>query len=274
MRSIRIYSISFILLFSFSSVAQHTDTLLNQELLNLEWQIFELSDNDARYELILKKALLLKRKGRAIEASRTLSRIPYKSTNPNVGLETAYNLALLHFAQNQFQDAQRYLSDCYYFFDAAQTDTRIQFLQILVYNGLENYDDAKEALGKLNRQCRKPVDADSAYQDITNLKDPEKARRLSAYLPGLGQWYVGDFWRGMNSFLLHAATITYMAYCGANKLYLNGIFSGFSLFAAFYSGGKRNAYALSIKQQQNAVNQLNGYLIDWYYGACFQTDTP
>lgn len=272
MKLIRIYSISFILLFSLSCGAQQADDLINDELLHLERQIFESSDKNTRYQLILQKAFILKENGRPKEALRTLDRIPYQSMAPDVGLETAYNMALLHFAQNQFQDAQRYLSDCYYYFDAAQTDTRVQFLQILIFNVVGDYDDAKELLGELNQHCRKPVNADSAYQEIFSLKNPEKAQRLSAYLPGLGQWYNGNFWRGVNSFLLHAATVTYMIYCGTNKLYLNGIFSGLNLFAAFYSGGKRNAYALSIQKQQYAINQLNAYLINWYYAACFQTE--
>jgi hypothetical protein len=71
--------------------------------------------------------------------------------------------------------------------------------------------------------------------------DPERARRLSMFFPGLGQAYAGDTRGALNSFILVGALGALSVYTAVNYSLLEGFLSVAPWLTRYYLGGSRHA---------------------------------
>lgn len=266
MKLIKTCIVACILVFSTGLKAQtnrpQLDVELRKQILLLEKRIFEIDSDSVRNELLIEKGILLKQHGLIGGARYAFSRIP-KTANEDQIYKAYYNLALLDYALNQFESAGRVLNDLSYYASEHFNKPEVLFLTVLVSNVMLDFDYAKKRLNTYADSCNCDINIDSLYSFADEMKDPLVASRRSAFLPGLGQVYAGEPWKGLNSFMLNAACLGYATWCAYNKMYLNGIFTGISLFAAFYSGGKRNAASIVENKNAGTISNLNKYLIDW-----------
>lgn len=263
MKLIKIFIVSFILIFSIKLNGQQSKSDHQRRALAIEKRIFSSDDDRVTNLLLLQKGLVLKKAEKPIQSIMTFERIHYKQCNPQIGFKAVYNLALLNYSQNKFDAASRYLSDLNFYFDKPDTSKKVLLLKVLVDNVQGNYEGAKQALKKYSVLCRCNLNIDSVYQFENYLKYPDKAKKLSGLLPGLGQFYAGKPWQGINSLMLNALSLGYAAYCLFNKMYASGVFTGLNLFVAFYSGGKRNAYSITKGIKATEIKNLNYFLIKW-----------
>lgn len=139
------------------------------------------------------------------------------------------------------------------------------FLEGILYFALEEYPEAERhflALAPDSTQ-REQVRKLFRQNEQINRLDPRKARRLSIFLPGLGQFYAGDVKNGLNSFLLTSGLL----YWGI-RLLMTGS-SGFDAFITvmpwfqrYYTGGYRKAEAIAIAEKQRRRHRLYEQLLE------------
>lgn len=83
--------------------------------------------------------------------------------------------------------------------------------------------------------------------------DPSRARRLSMFLPGLGQAYAGDRRGALNSFVLVSALGALAGYTAVTYSLLEGLLSVVPWLTRYYLGGSDNAgnTAMSIRNRKH-----------------------
>ncbi|MFW6019149.1 MAG: hypothetical protein ACOCPM_01085 [Bacteroidales bacterium] len=244
------------------SVMHKTDSI-EQKVLLLEKEIYNARNENIKQQLILKKANIFKDAGYTYDAIKTFSRVPYTIANERVAFEALYNLALLYYSQDKFETAAQHLSYMESYTPDYVDKPKVLFLGVLINNVMEEFKIARQNLKQYAQCCKNDLNVDSVYQGIDEMKNPEKAKQLSAYLPGLGQFYAGKPWKGINSFLLNAGFLGYTAYSIYTKMYVIAIFSGLEFLVAFYNGGKRNAQSIVQRANAKTIEDLNRFLIDW-----------
>lgn len=97
------------------------------------------------------------------------------------------------------------------------------------------------------------------YRHMPRLKDPEKAEKLSAYLPftGAGLFYADDVSEGVLNVALQIGFIAFGAYSVLMERYIIGALIGVGGYAAFYHGGVRRAKAYTMLRNERVSLQFN-----------------
>jgi len=98
---------------------------------------------------------------------------------------------------------------------------------------------------------------DSLLSEAQNLKykSVNIAKRLSTFLPGAGQVYVGDLRNGVNALLLNGAIGFLLGYNLFNGNYPDAILVYLCLFRRYYSGNKYHA-GLIAEEYNKHLNQV------------------
>jgi hypothetical protein len=97
------------------------------------------------------------------------------------------------------------------------------------------------------------ADIDTLLREARNFfyKSPDDARGLSTLIPGLGQFYVGDYKNALNAFLLNGGLAAWMIY----KLwhgYLGDVYViYYFLFRRYYYGNRYHAQRLAHEYNEN-----------------------
>ncbi|MGM0612021.1 MAG: hypothetical protein ACQESM_00780 [Bacteroidota bacterium] len=229
----------------------------------MEKKIFEAREANLKNQLIIEKANVFKEAGYANAAIKTFDRVSYTIAEEEVAFEALYNLAMLNYSQNNFETAAKNLSYIEFYIPDYTVKPQVLFLKVLVHNVMEEFKIARQNLKQYSQYCEKNINVDSVYEFVHEMQEPNKAKRLSGYLPGLGQFYAGKPWKGINSFLLNAGFLGYTAYCVYNKLYVSSVFSGLEFLISFYTGGKRNAKSIVQEKNAQSIQELNHFLIKW-----------
>jgi tetratricopeptide (TPR) repeat protein len=142
---------------------------------------------------------------------------------------------------------------------SAKQQSQKHFLEGMLYFALEEYPEAERHFLALAPDSSQREQVRGLFRENERISrlDPRKARRLSVFLPGLGQFYAGDVKNGVNSLLLTSGLL----YWGI-RLLLTGS-SGFDAFITvmpwfqrYYTGGYRKAEAIAIAEKQRRRRQL------------------
>lgn len=75
-------------------------------------------------------------------------------------------------------------------------------------------------------------------------RSPGKAAVLSTLVPGLGQTYAGNYWQGLNAFVLNSIIAVLIVDSASQKNYFDTALF-FSLFVRFFSGNRQSAKELA-----------------------------
>lgn len=93
---------------------------------------------------------------------------------------------------------------------------------------------------------------------LPRFRNPETARWISTFLPGMGQVYAGKTGSGVLNFTIHAGILTLATLGFINGYYVTAWLAGLGMFQKFYYGGIRRAEELcKIKNRQ----ELEKYLL-------------
>jgi tetratricopeptide (TPR) repeat protein len=150
---------------------------------------------------------------------------------------------------------ENYLSAIYELFDLPDTEsellTKKKNLYLGVcYFGMDDYDTALDYLKQVidTAGIEKLDGLIADFTDFRRKFDPKKVERMSTFLPGLGQIYVGETFSGLNSVALLGAVFYYAVRTAAAYGYLDGLMVLSSWFYRYYSGGRNNASLMASKK--------------------------
>lgn len=209
---------------------------------------------------LLKKAYACKASGNFSQALQTLYRINTADVSDSLRLSIGYEIALNAYLAGNYTDAEAELQKlAYYLTDTVKLNQTL-FLKILILNELQKWPEAKTCFTQylmLNGQSPQKADELYAFMQRPRLKNPEKAQRLSTFMPGIGQIYGGNIGAGLLSLGLQLSLLGFGAYEIWQGYYLTGFTSGLALFQAFYFGGIENAAAVTLRKNKEKVRRYN-----------------
>ncbi len=118
------------------------------------------------------------------------------------------------------------------------------------------WDAAQSSFDAYFQEQPEPViqaDIDTLLQEARNFfyKSPDDARGLSTLIPGLGQFYIGDYPNALNAFVLNGGLIAWMVY----KLWHGNLGDAYViyyfLFRRYYYGNRYHAQRLAQEYNEN-----------------------
>lgn len=169
-----------------------------------------IENNDSlKYELALKKALCYFKQNHYLEALSELLDLPLVEDRLLESKKNLY-LGISYFGLNNYNDSRQY------------------FLSILDSTGITQLNYLFDNFARFNKKF-----------------NPEKVEWMSKIIPGLGQFYTGNFSSGLNSFLLLSAIMGYAVFTAVNYGFIDGLLILSSWFNRYYSGGYKNACEFS-----------------------------
>lgn len=130
---------------------------------------------------------------------------------------------------------------------------KYHYYEALISLSSEKYEDAKASLASLSYYASiKKLDLEKLMKSLekNSRKNHNKARWMSAILPGSGQIANGEIWDGINSAVITFAFLYLAVYVGQTLGPIDALLSVGPWSARFYGGGLSNATAASKKKQK------------------------
>lgn len=139
----------------------------------------------------------------------------------------------------------------------AAEDRGVEIYRFLTLVSLGKIEEAKTELTK----CRSVFglgeeEVAHFFSDKWKLKDPNKAYKLSLFLPGIGQMYSGYFFKGVLSGTIQVGLVAFTAYHLYHGYIFTGGMTGAALFYTFYLGGARYASQLAEKKNGEIKEEI------------------
>ena len=123
-----------------------------------------------------------------------------------------------------------------------------QYLAQLSYLSDEGKEDLKMQLGDLKKKAKRP--------------NPKKAALMSAFLPGSGQFYSGNFEGGINSLLLTGGLGILFFYIAVEISILDAILSIYPWYQRYATGGAQNAKKMALIKKNEKKNKYLSEIIN------------
>lgn len=174
--------------------------------------------------------------------------------------EYAFSRALCHIFLNNFDYA---LQDVYTINESESLYFTRKYHFFLGIISLKKNEIAQSQLHFLSasnsiEQYNKII---NAYNEIDpSNPNPDTARILSMFVPGLGQLYSGDAFNAANSFALSAALVSLMVSVALKYTFIDGVLSIGPWFQRYYSGGFTKAERIAINRQSEKRDELLSHL--------------
>lgn len=247
---------------------QHADSLFKMELyaeaaIAYERSIYAADTNRTYYhEALLKKAFAYKATGQFSKAFLTLQRTDLLLLSDSVRWIVVYETILNAYLSGMMKEAERELLQIEHL--NAKDTVRLNdflFLKILVLNELQQWESAKQSFEKFLELHALPTALSNEYYAFLKnpkLKNPQKARTLSTFIPGAGQIYGGNIGQGLVSLGLQLGLLGFGAFQIWQGYYITGFASGLALLQAFYFGGIENAESATIRKNKEKIARYNG----------------
>lgn len=224
--------------------AQVSDSL-SVKLLQCEKDYWTANTDSVRFAALIKKAEAYRNVAHYEESLHELYRASKYAVGKKEEAIEKYEEMTDYFLNNQYSFCGNIIIDSIQGTDFYKGYETMKLFSLIE---TENWETCKQEMLKL---C-KPADTSviDALPVGYNYKSPEKARRMSAYLPGLGEVYAGYPFKGATSFVLNAGFLCFMAYNISTGYYVMSVVSGFYPFLKFYNGGKRLSAILTERHNQ------------------------
>ncbi len=217
----------------------------------------------------LRKAGALKQQGEFSRARRDLQRSLGFGLPDSLAAEVLYQLALCAYLEGDIRSAESFLLQRKHRHPGERT-TDIYLLEGLVMLELQRWDALREHL--LTWLGTLPVGSESAAGIVDDfdaimaspgpptLRDPERARLWSTFIPGSGQLYAGSAgWASLNllSQLTALGGFGLLAY---NGYYVASVVMGLGPFQSLYFGGIRQAGNLADRNNKSRQESFRAAL--------------
>ncbi len=209
--------------------------------------------------ILLKKAWCYKALGDYQNAIQNLTRIDLTALEIDQQCLVMYETALVHYLNHQYPESlralQRYPINNEH---TAVTKDNISMLYILNYCNMQDWENAKTYYQKYS-DTHTSIDTNLFNKkNIPKFKNPDRARKLSTFMPGVGQIYAGAWGAGLSSIGLQLFFLGYGAYNIYQGFYLTGFSSGLALWQALYFGGLQNAEFSTNKMNEQKKQKFIG----------------
>jgi hypothetical protein len=225
---------------------------MNKELLSIEYSIWNTHDNKEVSNLILMKAQKLTDNGFFNEAINELNRIKDRSSIDTN--ELFYKISLNNFMLGDYNNAYNKMLDIPDSLRLHEKDYLTLWLFIL--NEMNKWNECKQLMLTIadTSSVRRPETEELPVG--IKYKSPIKAKHLSGFFPGMGQFYTGYPLKGTSSIVLHAAFCLITVESILSGMYITGIVYGLYPVARLYLGGKHNSYNLAEAKNSKQVLRL------------------
>ena len=214
--------------------------------------------NTEKANFLLKKAECYWAIDELSQAKIALQRINTINLSDSLLFKTQYALAATYYMQGNYQSANSELIQIKAFIQDSSLVQKSTFLLRLTLVNLHEYKAAelqfelwanqlsisKSVKSELFEELKTIFDK----KNLPKFKDPEKAKLLSMYLPGTGQFYAGYFWEGAANLSFQLAGLAILGYGICSTYYITGGIVGLGIFQRFYKGGVKRSQFLAEKR--------------------------
>ncbi|MGH2644096.1 MAG: tetratricopeptide repeat protein [Chitinophagaceae bacterium] len=234
----------------------------NLALATVEYEriVFESNSPIIKAEATIEAADCMKIQKKYDEAASLLDamnteNIPDPKLKYQILFQSLLNSYLAHEVNSSFS---KLTSLCYYYPDSSQNKD-VLFMKILCLNEMQRWKEAGTIYRRFMITYNHSAALSDPYLKIPRRKYPEKAEKLSAFLPftGAGMFYAGNIPEGLLSIAFQAAFAAFGAYSILMERYITGVLIGVGGYAAFYHGGARRAKWLAEKYNEKKTIQFN-----------------
>lgn len=200
------------------------------------------------------------------KASTELLRIRLYTLNPNQAIDYYYEKILCYYLSGSFNETVGTIDQMYLHVPDSASCNHTLILQILTYNELQQWDQAKQT-ALIYASTFPSHQKDSmetlihqlyAKKNLPKLKK-EKVSKVLAFIPGLAHIYAGYWMEGSVSFLLNVATLSFGVYEIWNGYYITGYLFGAGILSATYFGGFNRSSFLLHKRNDESVNLFKNH---------------
>jgi len=198
------------------------------------------------------------------KASAELRRIRLFTLDPSQTVDYYYEKILCHYLNGAFIEARGDIEEMYFSIADSSLCNITLILQMLVYNELQLWDQAKQTALLYAQTLSSPQkeDVEITIHHLYTKKNLPKLKKKSvsqvlAFVPGLAHIYAGYWAEGSVSFLLNSAILAFGVYQVGNGYYFTGYLLGAGTLSATYFGGfSRSAYLLQ-KRNYKRISAFN-----------------
>ena len=151
-----------------------------------------------------------------------------------------YEIALNNFLIERYENTLFYLEKIEdYSFRFSQQN---RWLKVLALNELESWEEAEKEFSILLTE-KNIVDTVGLYSftQNTNFFKSEKKAKFLSLIPGLGQFYAGNVWKGLLSISLNSLFFYFSINSIISRHFASLVLIETPLFFKFYLGGMHNA---------------------------------
>jgi hypothetical protein len=232
--------------------------------LQLEEQIFQSNTEAQQINLILKKANCLKQKNMFAEAYNNLLRIEFENLADTLQNKILFELMLNATMANQPNDAMYYLIQHKNFVTDSANSYQINLLKAIIYLENREWETAHQLMRSLLRENEK-LKLDSIWNaNFPRFKNVKKARRLSTFLPGLGQSYAGKAGFGIINFIGIAGSAYFTYWHIIHQYYWIAAITGGGWMSRFYVGGLKTSTSLTRKNNEQKAVIFQQKIGNWW----------
>lgn len=232
--------------------------------LEYERVIFGTTDPNTINTALFGRARSFKQMQQFANASAELRRIIMFALSPEELFYYFYEKILCYYLGGSFYEARGAIEEMHLFIEDYASCNPTLILQVLVYNELQQWDQARIVALRF-AYCFPEPQRDSLKTIIEQMYSPRnlpnlKSRRMAnvlAFIPGLAHIYTGNWVEGMVSFLLNSAALTFGVYEVLNGFFITGYLVGAGILSATYFGGFGRAAFLVDKYNHNAIRSFN-----------------
>lgn len=232
--------------------------------LEYERVIFESETPDDFNIAIFRRVQCFKQMQQFDKASAELQRIRLFTLNPDQTVEFYYERILCHYLNSAFNAALGAVEEMYFNVADSSLCNATLILQVLVYNELQQWDQAKQAALAYARTFSSPEreNMEAAIHELYAKKNLPRLKKKSvaqvlAFVPGLAHMYAGYWLEGSVSLLLNAAVLAFGVYEVLNGYYITGYLLGAGTLSATYFGGFSRSYHLLQKRNYERIRVFN-----------------
>jgi hypothetical protein len=229
-------------------------------------RIYYLSEDVKLKNLaLLKKSYCYKQDKKFEDAAKTLKRIDFNHIIDSIYALSCYEYALNTFLNGDYSETMLQLDDIEVKIKDTLYYNQSLFLKILTLNKMQKWEEANTKLNIFIKTNKVNIDP-FTYKElmkIPKLKNENFAQTISYIIPGGGQMYTGQWGRGLSSLILQGAFVTYTYFSFINGFYISGVFSGFSTFRSFWTGGANYAKYLAKQKNKERIDNHNKKVKDF-----------
>ncbi|MEX0883843.1 MAG: hypothetical protein WDZ72_10255 [Cyclobacteriaceae bacterium] len=140
------------------------------------------------------------------------------------------------------------------------------FYSGITYFGLEDFSDSKQyflkAIPETEPDGRSKLEAVFDRLEKVEKINPNKARILSMFIPGLGQIYAGNWGAGINSFILNGGLIALGVHTAVQFTIFDAAITILPWYQRFYMGGYMGAEKAALDKIASKRGEIYGEVME------------